>query len=281
MTSAGLLGLAVGRGITKQTKEKIAKEGRGKFMDDPAVVKAFGYLNRTIGKVAFRKSPGRGRILMTNAWGDFYYLWSLERVGVVYDLKKMSGKDWYAWGSDIIVATQNEDGSWTESYAGVPDTCFALLFLKRVNVVKDLTSTLQKLESKINLDPEQARKIKEAEEEAERKQRAEAARAKTKREAVEQKRRGEEAKARAEREAALRKQRQEQARAEREKQAVAKLRLVKGLEEIALDARLKGQKAKAAKFYGKAKKEYKDLIDTYPGTDAAAQAKKSLAKLND
>jgi hypothetical protein len=66
-------------------------------------------------------------------------------MAVVYDLKTVAGKDWYAWGSEILVKTQNQDGSWTDRFGGLPDTCFALLFLKRVNVVKDLTAQLRLL----------------------------------------------------------------------------------------------------------------------------------------
>ena len=38
---------------------------------------------------------------------------------------------------------QNPDGSWRERFPGVPDTCFALLFLQRANIVKDLTDKLR------------------------------------------------------------------------------------------------------------------------------------------
>ncbi len=81
--------------------------------------------------------PGRS-IVGADAGDDCYYLWSLERVALIYDLKKIGGKDWYAWASDALVKTQQKDGSWHDKYAGAPDTCFALLVLKRVNIVRDL-----------------------------------------------------------------------------------------------------------------------------------------------
>ena len=81
-----------------------------------------------------------------NSRGDLYFLWSLERVGVVYNLQKVGNVDWYAWGSAVIVDFQNpNDGSWRAGNGPIPDTCFALLFLKRVNVVEDLTSKLRQL----------------------------------------------------------------------------------------------------------------------------------------
>lgn len=85
---------------------------------------------------------GRGTILGFEAWGDLYYLWSLERVAVTYNLSTIGGKDWYAWGAGIILANQLPDGSWSDRFPGVPDTCFALLFLKRANVAQDLTRNL-------------------------------------------------------------------------------------------------------------------------------------------
>jgi hypothetical protein len=156
MTCAGLLGLAVGRGARPEAK---LAEGREKnqdlgFAKDPAVQKALAYVANIIGKSPLRKGPARGRssLIRANSLGDLYFLWSLERVGVVYNLQKIGGKDWYAWGSEIIVDGQQPNGSWTEAFPGVTDTCFALLFLKRVNVVEDLTSKLKKLESKIVAD---------------------------------------------------------------------------------------------------------------------------------
>jgi hypothetical protein len=85
---------------------------------------------------------GRGTILGFEAWGDLYYLWSLERVAVTYNLRTIGGKDWYAWGAPILLASQLPDGSWSDRFPGVPDTCFALLFLNRANVVQDLTRNL-------------------------------------------------------------------------------------------------------------------------------------------
>jgi hypothetical protein len=145
-TCAGLIGLAVGRGAGAQTKLKLS--------EDEAVKKGLEFLGKIIGApllAANAPAPTvmnpKGRYFGADAMGDLYFLWSIERVAVIYKLDKIGGKDWYGWGSDIILAKQNANGSWTEWYPGVPDTCFALLFLKRANVVKDLTSKLQKLEA--------------------------------------------------------------------------------------------------------------------------------------
>ncbi len=86
----------------------------------------------------------KGTYFGADCWGDLYFLWSVERVGMIFGLvKSINGKDWYGWGSDVIVKNQKEDGSWRDRFPGVCDTCFALLFLKRANVAKDLTDKLQ------------------------------------------------------------------------------------------------------------------------------------------
>jgi hypothetical protein len=64
---------------------------------------------------------------------------------MIFNLKTIAGKDWYGWGARRIVDIQKEEGCWHEYHGPIPDTCFALLFLKRVNVAQDLTQQLQLL----------------------------------------------------------------------------------------------------------------------------------------
>jgi hypothetical protein len=74
----------------------------------------------------------------------YYFLWSLERVGVAYGLETIGDKDWYAWGSQNIVQNQAAEGRWGNTYPLDPvDTCFALLFLQKANLARDLTATLK------------------------------------------------------------------------------------------------------------------------------------------
>jgi hypothetical protein len=63
---------------------------------------------------------------------------------MLYDLKTIGGKDWYAWGAQIIVNHQSADGSWTQGPYYSASTSFALLFLKRSNLVQDLTNNLNR-----------------------------------------------------------------------------------------------------------------------------------------
>jgi hypothetical protein len=155
MTCSGLLGLAIVHGAigeavlrTEKAKGDKAKEGDKphKLPDpkrDPAVRAGLAALGTSIGHpVANRKGVKVPRL---NSGGRIYYfLWSLERVAVAYDLKTVGGKDWYGWGSEILVANQLGDGSWQGDFAAMgADTCFALLFLRRANLASDLTRALR------------------------------------------------------------------------------------------------------------------------------------------
>ncbi len=90
---------------------------------------------------------GQGRLMLQNMGHgnhDLYFLWSMERVGVVFGLDKIGGVDWYAAGADSLVRAQAGDGSWPGGYPTEVNTAFAILFLTRSNVVKDLSQQVQR-----------------------------------------------------------------------------------------------------------------------------------------
>jgi hypothetical protein len=75
---------------------------------------------------------------------EYYFLWALERVAVVYGLINVGEKDWYAWGADFLLSRQGSDGGWHGKYsAGGVDSCFALLFLRKADLAKDLSVILK------------------------------------------------------------------------------------------------------------------------------------------
>jgi hypothetical protein len=135
MTCAGLLALAVGYGLPA------AENKRDDPKKDQAIARAIQHLSKAIGGRAPRGKP---RML------ELYFLWSVERVGVLYHLKTIADKEWYYWGMDILLPNQHANGSWHAKVGHgtdpVLDTCFALLFLQRANLVQDLTDKLQELQ---------------------------------------------------------------------------------------------------------------------------------------
>jgi hypothetical protein len=177
MTCAGLLGFAVSSGMRSEhilkarsppaPGEKIKSES-GKDstatapnpLKDPAVRAAIDFLTAAIkasrnglgdkpaaGLVPGAGGFGGGGIGFTPRSGDLrenlYFLWSLERVCVVFGLKRFGDCDWYDWGAEWLVARQTAKGSWSSAYGPVPDTAFGLMFLVHANIVRDLTQVLK------------------------------------------------------------------------------------------------------------------------------------------
>jgi hypothetical protein len=173
MTCAGLLGLALSHGHAMEATLHTGAggaPGRGgpprDLGKDTVVRKGLVALGSAIGKpldqlgnplsgnlpmnnpllgapgAAATRPPSRGDPNNTNR--GYYVLFSLERVAMVYDLETIGKKNWYDWGADALVRSQNNDGSWKGEYSQAgADTCFALLFLRRANLAKDLTATLK------------------------------------------------------------------------------------------------------------------------------------------
>ncbi len=63
------------------------------------------------------------------AWLN-YYLFNLERVGVLLDQRYLGTRDWYREGCERYMKLQWDSGSW----GGLVDTSFALLFMKKATV---------------------------------------------------------------------------------------------------------------------------------------------------
>jgi hypothetical protein len=175
MTCAGLLGLAVGEGISRQAVLRTKASGRGgqggssmpDARQDRAVSRGFAFLGLVmeralepqpesdfgfpVGRGGFRGGRGFGRggpggrsgNIRDNGLGsEYYFLWSLERVAVVYGQRAIGTKNWFGIGSQFLLRRQQGDGSWSGNLGESVDTCFALFFLRRANLAVDLTATL-------------------------------------------------------------------------------------------------------------------------------------------
>jgi hypothetical protein len=130
MTCVGLLALGVSHG---SFREVMRVDGKQLFAD-PAVQKGLQALGRTL-RTPSREPP------------NAYLLWSLERVAVLYDLKKIDQQDWYVWGARALLRTQNADGSWNAHHAHgmnlTVNTAMNVLFLARSHLNRDLTDQLK------------------------------------------------------------------------------------------------------------------------------------------
>jgi hypothetical protein len=142
MTCSGLLGLAVGFGNRKAQLQsggrvedslpaKPAKQHPEDIRTDPKVEQAKAWLSKQLQ----RKPQDIGH------WP--YFLWSLERVGVVYGFDELGKVNWYNWGAAALIASQKEDGSWEGGYPPQVNTAFCLLFLRKANLARDLSGIAQ------------------------------------------------------------------------------------------------------------------------------------------
>jgi hypothetical protein len=168
MTCAGLLALAVNAGNSGErilrARDKMKDESKedkdpkdvkpppamANPLQDPRIVGGLQFLARFIVQPTIQNSGGAGGGQApslpgfgqdTGSMDDLYFLWSLERVCMVFSLKEVYGRDWYGIGARYLIATQNKnDGSWRGKYTPAIDTCFGLMFMCRSNVIKDLSN---------------------------------------------------------------------------------------------------------------------------------------------
>jgi hypothetical protein len=138
MTCAGLLGLVVVHGaVIEAVRDGNPRVKPRDLARDRALAFALAALSTAVGQPA----GGNKDVVPPRAAGNsYYFLWSTERVCVALGLEALDRKDWYGWGAEVLLANQEANGSWRGGYADCgADTCFALLFLKRSNLVHDLT----------------------------------------------------------------------------------------------------------------------------------------------
>jgi hypothetical protein len=141
MTAAALMGLALKHGLLLPNRR-----GRGRNIavhDDEIIHQGFltltGMLENYYARFVFQQLPLEKL--------DLYCLWTVERVAVLYNLRKMDNLEWYPAGVQLLLPPQREDGSWGTqgtTCLGEPSVAssFALLFLKRSNLARGLTERL-------------------------------------------------------------------------------------------------------------------------------------------
>ncbi|MHC4608318.1 MAG: prenyltransferase/squalene oxidase repeat-containing protein [Planctomycetota bacterium] len=125
MTCAGIGSLLVIKSALKNGLSKEEKE-----ITDKAVWDGFAWL---YSKWSVNENPNA-----TENRKYYYYLWGLERVGVLGMYERIGEHWWYKEGAEVLIAQQEGDGRWETGKEIVPcdniDTCYALLFLKRGTV---------------------------------------------------------------------------------------------------------------------------------------------------
>ncbi len=120
MTAGGLGGLIICKHYLRES-----------WAADHRVVKGVEWMARNFS--ASENPRGHG-------W-PLYYLYALERAGILSARPAFGPHDWYRAGANHLLAAQKADGSWDggggegrESAEPLVDTCFAILFLRKATM---------------------------------------------------------------------------------------------------------------------------------------------------
>jgi hypothetical protein len=135
--------------VASKPKPEAKKFEYRKDEKDEAVARAFTLLGQVVGA---SNQAGRGALILEgggvagkHGFHDLYFYWSLERVCVIYGVEKVGGVDWYEAGAHTLVARQGANGLWSVggSFGAEVNTSFAVLFLLRSNLARDLSGRVQ------------------------------------------------------------------------------------------------------------------------------------------
>lgn len=156
---SGLLGLAMACGVVREAQLHTRPSGdRGKppALRDPLKDALVQHALNVIG-AEVKASALIGLHADPNPHRDLYFLWSVERVGMIYSLAAMGGVDWYQAGATAILRYQLPNGLWPDRARASPsisseiNSCFALLFLRQSNFAHDLTNNLRRKNSETTM----------------------------------------------------------------------------------------------------------------------------------
>ncbi len=148
MTCAGLFCLTVAQ-ASKIKAAKNKEAGAAPAADTPAATSVDDPpVESLVAHPVFKKGLDRtGQFVAGIGNGTpKYFLWSVERIGVLLGLEKLGTTDWFQRGSTALLATQKPDGSWEEAgHGGGPmvSTSFAILFLRKANLGSDISRLLE------------------------------------------------------------------------------------------------------------------------------------------
>jgi hypothetical protein len=117
MTTAGAAGLLICQSQLWKSR-KFGAEARAKTR--AGIRDAFAWMQKNF---AVEFNPGQQMA------HHFYYLYGLERMGILAHTRFVGKADWYLDGAEYLLFEQEPAGSWENG--DLVDTCFALLFLKR------------------------------------------------------------------------------------------------------------------------------------------------------
>lgn len=129
MTAGGASSLAI-------CKFHLKKE----WKKDAAIAKALDWLGANLSVTTHPKfdwkTPAHGWV--------HYWLYALERAGILCEREKLGSHDWYAEGAKQLLEAQGKDGAWDGDRDKLTNTCFAILFLRKATKPLKPVATVDK-----------------------------------------------------------------------------------------------------------------------------------------
>lgn len=133
MTAAGLASLLAASSQLQTTGDCGCGESKEpRYRTNQPIAQALAWLGKDF---SVERNPG----LPENAW-HHYYLYAVERVGILGGLKTIGGHDWFREGAEYLVRHQKPDGRFVRSedrgggLCREYEACFAILFLAKGHV---------------------------------------------------------------------------------------------------------------------------------------------------
>ncbi|HAU37886.1 MAG TPA: hypothetical protein DCX07_09245 [Phycisphaerales bacterium] len=126
MTTAGLASLFIcGQQLHVSADRRFVNGvylGCGKYLQHAALAAGLNWMSRNF---SVETNPGRGATWL------YYYLYGMERVGMISGRRNFGKNDWYRQGATFLAGEnlQKDSGQWNNDV----DTAFALLFLAKGN----------------------------------------------------------------------------------------------------------------------------------------------------
>ena len=121
MTAAAIASLYIGGHSINMKSNNVFRNGKspscGKYAQHKVLSKGFSWLEKHF---SVTTHPGMGH------W-YYYYMYAIERAGMISGLKKIGKFDWYRLGAAELINKQNKKGYWDNNI----QTSFALLFLAK------------------------------------------------------------------------------------------------------------------------------------------------------
>ena len=112
---------------------------------DQALKSGLAWLN---GHWSVTGNEGPAEFAAAPAAEYYYFLYALERAGMLLDLPAIGKHDWYQEGAKQLLDDQKADGSWVAGGGrsnSTWDTCYAILFLKKATQRLDVVSEDKKV----------------------------------------------------------------------------------------------------------------------------------------